>query len=145
MKKLMKLGTFFCTVMLAFILASFTEKPQEEPNLEGTWVEVFYEFNFDAGRVETKNYSFTAMLSNQEVWYFKALGGNKYNVTMTYFARNSGGFITDGDWDIDVVDNMFVTEFTDNFKIKELTEDKLVVECYNGDTLKERKTFKKKN
>ena len=120
MKKLMKLGTFFCTVMLAFMLASFTEKPQDEPNLEGTWVEVFYEFNFDAGRVET-------------------------NVTMTYFARNSGGFITDGDWDIDVVDNMFVTEFTDNFKIKELTEDKLVVECYNGDTLKERKTFKKKN
>lgn len=145
MKKLMKLGTFFCTVMLALVLASFTEKPQDVPNLEGTWVEVFYEFNFDAGRVETKTYSFTAMLSNQEVWYFKALGGNKYNVTMTYFARNSGGFITDGDWDIDVVDNLFVTEFTDNFKIKELTEDKLVVECYNGDTLKERKTFKKKN
>ena len=90
MKKLMKLGTIFCTVMLAFMLASFTEKPQDEPNLEGTWVEVFYEFNFDAGRVETKNYSFTAMLSNQEVWYFKALGGNKYKVTMTYFARNSG-------------------------------------------------------
>ena len=145
MKNLLKWGAGLCTVMLALVLASFTEKPQdEEPALEGTWVEVFYEFNFDAGKVESKTYKFEAMLSNQEKWYFTKTGDNKYNLKATYFARKEGGFVEDGEWDITVVDNKYVTEFTDNFKIVELTEDKLVIECYNEQTLKERKTFKRK-
>lgn len=148
MKKFLKLGATLCTLMLALMLSSFTTKQaQEEAPLEGVWIEVFYEFNFDAGKVETKTYKFDAFLSNQEKWHIDKTGDNKYHLYMTYFARKSGGFIDDGDstFDITVVDNRYVTEFNDNYKIVELTEDKLVVECYNDTTLKERKTFKRKN
>ena len=144
MKKLFNLSAALCLMVLSLFMSSFTTVSNDEPTLEGTWVEVFYEFNFDGGKVESKTYKFDAMLSNQEKWYFTAKGENQYNLKVTYFHRNSGGFIEDGDWDITVKDNAYATEFTDNFKITKLTEDELVIECYNGTTLKERKSFKKK-
>lgn len=142
MRKMMKLGVLCCTLMLALVLASFTEKPLEDPTLEGTWIEVFYEFNFDAGKVESMKYNFNAMLSNQEKWIYTAQGENQYNLKTSYFHRGEG-FVEDGDFDIKVVNGMYITEFDSNFKVVELTADKLVVECYNDTTLKERKTFKR--
>lgn len=144
MKKLLKMGAVLCTMILGMIVTATEAKAQDVANLNGTWIEVFYEFNFDAGKVESKTYKFEAMLSNQEKWIFAAKGDTKFNLQTLYFARNDGGFVEDGDFDINVVDNKFVTEFTDNFKITKLTADELVIECYNDKTLKERKTFKKK-
>lgn len=144
MKNLLKMGAVLCTMILGMIVTATEAKAQDVANLKGTWIEVFYEFNFDAGKVESKAYKFEAMLSNQEKWIYTAKGDNKFNLQTLYFARKEGGFVEDGDFDITVVNNKYVTEFTDNFKITKLTEDELVVECYNEQTLKERKTFKKK-
>lgn len=144
MKKFIKLGAVLCTVMLALMLASFTQKPQdEEPALEGTWYEVFYEFNFDGNNVKTKKYNFGSWLSNQERWVFTAKGENEYTVTWDHWHLKSHKFIDDGSYDIKVVDSKFVTEFEENFKITNYTGNSFVLECYNGNVMKERKTFRK--